>query len=264
VYPLYTLPYSLSAVLSERVLQLVLAGSYSLAVLGSFYVARQVVTAPSALLSQALRQVVFAYGAQLDCYGQTRERVNRVLVLLVEILAPALAFGIIWLKPIILVALGDRWPHLAEFAWWIMFVAAMSLLSGWFDRLLDLLGRQRVGVALQVGSDLVLIGVALSGPRLGLDAVGMVAALSIVGAFTYLSWLVVVLRLLGSTWQEIGGLILRLVGWAAVLTVLHYAVSMTSSGLTGMAAGTVLLAVSLAPVFRKSLDRFRTPMESPG
>ena len=98
VYPLYMVPYSLSAVLTERVLQLALAGSYSLGVLGAFYVARQVVTAPSALLSQALRQVVLAYGAQLDERAGLRERVNRVL-LLVEVLAPALAFGIVWLEP---------------------------------------------------------------------------------------------------------------------------------------------------------------------
>ena len=260
VYPLYMVPYSLSAGLTERVLQLALAGSYSLGVLGAFYVARQVVTAPSALLSQALRQVVLAYGAQLDERARLRERVNRVLLLLVEVLAPALAFGIVWLEPFVFTALGDQWPHLAEFAWWIMFVAATILLTGWLDRIFDVLGRQQVGVVMQVVSDLVLIGIALSGPRFGLDAVGLVAALSIVGMLTNIVRLVVVLRLLGSIWQEIGTLILRLVSWTAVLTLVQYAISRTSSGLIGMAAGTIFLAVSLAPVIKSSFDLLWPPV----
>ena len=260
VYPLYMVPYSLSAGLSERVLQLALAGSYSLGVLGAFYVARQVVTAPSAMLSQALRQVVLAYGAQLDDRARLRERVNRVLLLLVEVLAPALAFGIVWLEPFVFTALGDQWPHLAEFAWWIMFVAATILLTGWLDRIFDVLGRQQVGVVMQVVSDLVLIGIALSGPRFGLDAVGLVAALSIVGMLTNIVRLVVVLRLLGSMWQEIGTLILRLVSWTAVLTLVQYAIFRTSSGLIGMAAGTIFLAVSLAPVIKTSFDLLWPPV----
>jgi O-antigen/teichoic acid export membrane protein len=260
VYPLYMVPYSLSAGLSERVLQLALAGSYSLGVLGAFYVARQVVTAPSAMLSQALRQVVLAYGAQLDDRARLRERVNRVLLLLVEVLAPALAFGIVWLEPIVFTALGDQWPHLAEFAWWIMFVAATFLLTGWLDRIFDVLGRQQVGVVMQVVSDLVLIGIALSGPRFGLDAVGLVAVLSIVGMLTNIVRLVVVLRLLGSMWQEIGTLMLRLVSWTAVLTLVQYAIFGTSSGLIGMAAGTIFLAVSLAPVIKTSFDLLWPPV----
>jgi O-antigen/teichoic acid export membrane protein len=260
VYPLYTVPYSLSASLSERILQIVLAGSYSLGVLGAFYVARQIVTAPSALLSQAFRQVVFAYGAQLDDGAQLRERVNRAIALLVEVLAPALAFGIVWLEPIIRVALGDHWPNLSDFAWWIMFVAAMFLLAGWLDRVLDVLGRQQVGVVLQVGSDLVLVGVALSGPRFGLDAVGLVAALSIVGTLTNIVWLIVVLRLLGSMWHEIGSFILRLVSRTTVLTLIHSAIFVSSSGLIGMATGTIVLAVSLLPVIKRSFDLLRPPV----
>jgi O-antigen/teichoic acid export membrane protein len=258
-YPLYTVPYSVSAVLSERVLQLVLAGSYSLAVLGAFFVARQVVTAPAGLLSQALRQVVFAYGAQLDERAQTREKVNRILALLVDALAPALAFGVVWLKPIIVVALGDKWPNLAEFAWWIMFVAATSVLSSWLDRVLDVLGRPQVGVALQVSSDIVLVGVVLSGSHLGLSAVALVGTLSIVGALTNLVWLFVVLRLLGSMWHEIGSLLIRLAAWTIILSLIHYGISTTSSGMTAIAAGLIVLVASLAPVAWKSVALLRIP-----
>ncbi|MGH7186916.1 MAG: oligosaccharide flippase family protein, partial [Pseudomonadota bacterium] len=58
VYPLYFVPYSLSAGLAERILQLVLAGAYSISALGAFYVARQLVTAPATLLSATLCQVM--------------------------------------------------------------------------------------------------------------------------------------------------------------------------------------------------------------
>jgi hypothetical protein len=34
----------------------------------------------------------------------------------------------------------------------------MLLLAGWLDRILDVLGRQRLAVALQLASDAVLIG----------------------------------------------------------------------------------------------------------
>jgi O-antigen/teichoic acid export membrane protein len=253
VYALYVLPYSLSAAIAERVLQIVLASAYSLATLGAFFAARQIMSAPAILVGNALRQVLFAYGAQQDTREQTKERVGRLLRLFTDLIFPALAFGIVWLRPVVIIVFGDKWPFLPDFAWWFMLVGASALLTGGFDRLLDVLGRQRVSVALQVASDVVLISVVLLGSYAGLSAISIVAALAIVITLTNLARLVVVARFLGFAWREISALLVRLAGGTAIFATMQFAVSKLDEGWLGLFSGSLLLAAPLLPTLVKAM-----------
>ena len=121
VYPLYMLPYSLSSILSERILQLVIAAAYSTGTLGAYYVARQISSAPGTIVSVALRQAMFAHSARKEQIDVIKGRVERVLTLLIEVVAPALAYCLVWSSPIVNFLLGSRWTDLNDFIWWSLF-----------------------------------------------------------------------------------------------------------------------------------------------
>lgn len=246
VYALYVVPYSLSASITERIVQLVLASTFSLGTVGAFFVARQMMTAPATLIANALRNVIFAYGAQQDSKEQLGHRVELLLRVLIVLIAPLLAFGFVWLKPISAIAFGDRWELLPDFLWWAMLIGAASVLASWLDRILDVLGRQRLGVLLQVCNDAVLITVLLAGVALSLGPVAVVAAISLAGAFALMVWIPVVLTLLGRRPREIfvrvfGPFVLRVALWTAAQVVAGVLIP----GLWGVAAGCAALAASL-------------------
>lgn len=256
VYPLYLLPYSLSAVFSERVLQLVLASVYSLSTLGAFYVARQLVMAPAVLVSASLRQVLFAHSARQSDAEQTKDRVDQMLRLLIDALAPGLAFCLFWLKPILTALTGASWAQLGDFAWWILFPASAQMLAGGLVRMLDVLGRQRLGVTLQLATDLVLIGIALLSPRIGLDEVGVVAALSVGAALSGVIWLGITLGLMNFGLGEMLALGARACGLCVLWSAMQFTLATFMPGPSGLVAASLLLALSIAPLIFKLASHF--------
>ena len=203
VYPAYLLPYSLSAGLAERVLQVVLVSTYSVATLGSFYVARQLLTAPVTLMANTLRQVMFAHSARDADLATHKLRVARIIAIMIDILGPVVAFSLFWLAPVLAMILPANWNHVGDFAWWLIFPTSLLLMAGCFDRMMDVLGRQRMAVFLQAGADLTLIGAMLLGQHLGLRELEMVAVISLTTALNYTTWLVVFFNLIGFSFAEV-------------------------------------------------------------
>lgn len=261
VYPLYLVPYTLSAGLSERVIQVVLASAYSLSALGAFYVARQLVMALARLVVEPLRQVNFAHSAGQGHATQTKDRVGRILRLLIHAQSACLAFALFWLTPIVTALTGASWARLGDFAWWILFPASSYLLIGWLDRMLDVLGRQRLAVVLQLVSDVVLIGIAVSSPRIGLGEVGMVAALSVGMAITELIMLAIMLGLLRFGLGEILALGARACGLCLLWSGMQFVIATFMPGPTGLMAASILLALSLAPLVFKHASGFQLARE---
>lgn len=251
VYPLYMIPFSLSGAIAERVVQLVLATAYSTGALGAFYVARQITSAPALLVSGALRQVMFAHSAREGQSHVIKSRIERVVTFLIDAEAPALAFCLVWLHPIINLLMGTRWTGLSDFAWWSLFPGSMLLLVSWLDRILDVLGRQRLAVWLQVAGDVVVLLVAVVSPLAGLDASGFVAALSIAISLYSVIWLAIVLRLLQFDPRELMKLAARAVGLAVFWSAAHEAVRFAFPAQLGPFLGALLLAVALAVIARK-------------
>lgn len=257
VYPLYTLPVSLSGSLAERVQQIVLASAYSISALGAFYVARQLVRAPVIMLAATLRQVALAHSAADNDLAQTKRRVDGVLKLLIDLQAPGLAYCIFWLKPVLATIMGAAWDGLGDFAWWSVFPASMLLLTGWLDRMWDVLGRQKLYVVFQLASDAVLIGVALVSPRIGYDEIGMIAALSVATVLYNILWLGVTLGFLGFGRGEIAALGVRALGLCALWSGMQFSVATFLSGPLALAVATLLLAFSLAPAGFKVASQLR-------
>jgi O-antigen/teichoic acid export membrane protein len=258
VYPLYMTPYSLSAGLFERILQIVFSRFYSVAAFGAFSIARQLMTAPATLLAGSMRQVMFAHSAQETSAEARRSRVFRVLGVLLDGLAPSLAFALVWLAPLIRLLLPPAWSDVAQFAWWSLFPSSMLLLVGWLDRLMDVMGRQRLGVMLQGLSDAASIALALISPLLGLDVFGMVALLSIQLSIYYLVWLLILLRLLEAPGRDQ----LMLAGRAFVLFLVSVSIQAAIYNAFpptyGAALATAALLLTLTLMVARVFPKFRS------
>lgn len=258
VYPAYLLPYSLSAGLAERVMQVVLVSAYSVGTLGAFYVARQLLVAPATLLANTLRQVMFAHSARNVDLAVHKMRIARIVALMIDILGPAVAFSLFWLSPLLSMMLPASWAHVGDFAWWIIFPSSLLMIAGCFDRMLDVLGRQRLSVFLQVSADVLLICAVLVAPRLGLGEMGMVAVISLTNALSYAIWLLVFFNLVGFGGAEVVGMAGR-----AALHVLIWglcqmgAMFLIAHVLAGMIVGSLILAAGLAFAAYRFIDGYQ-------
>jgi O-antigen/teichoic acid export membrane protein len=245
VYPYYMLPYTLSAGLSERFLQIVFATSYSIAAFGAFSIARQLMLAPSMFLSSTMRQVMFAHSAERWGPEARRDRVLRVLSVLIDGVCPAIAFGLFWLVPLTQVLMPSGWADVAQYAWLILLPACTRLLSDWLDRMVDVLGRQRLGVAVRTTSDTVFTVAALASPWLKLDVFGMVALLSAVTATSNLIFLGLVLRLMGVQAQCMLKLATRAIVMMLATGICQWCLSLLFPPASGLIFAMALLLVTL-------------------
>jgi O-antigen/teichoic acid export membrane protein len=226
VYPIYTLPYSLSVAFTERALQVAIASMYSLTFLSTYYVARQILLAPAQIVSAAMRNVLLSHGARHDSIEETRPYVANLVGLFSAACAPLLATGAIWLKPIILVMLGDRWPNMADLAWWCMWPGATLMLTGSIDRLFDLAGRQRTAVLLQLCSDSATLGIIVLVWYFKWTGLTMVTLISCGLAAYNMIWFIIILRIVSFSFQKIGEFFLRFFAPFSIFLVIQYAMSM--------------------------------------
>jgi O-antigen/teichoic acid export membrane protein len=263
VYALYMLPYSLSNVLNERFVQIVMASSFPVGTLAAFYVARQLVTAPAALIGNALRQVVFAYGAQSDTGDQMKTRVGLILQFLTGALAPLLAFGVFWIKPISAILFGDKWALMPEFTWWCMFMAGVGLLATWTDRIGDVLGRQKLTMWLQVGINVLTLTSLAVSHVFQFGPVTTVALFSVATVIGNLFWIALQLNLLGHSASFIVGWAIRLVGLTVGWSLVYYGVMSFTEGWAAICASLVMLAVSLWPTWLSVRANFGDFRRSP-
>ena len=248
VYAMWVVPYSMSAGVAERVVQGVLGNGYSLAALGAFFMARQIAAAPAMLVSSVLRQVVFAHGAREVSKKILAARIDALIKILGALVAPVLAFSVIWTEIVAEWVFGERWPELPGFLWWTVMTAGAVVLSNWLDRVLDLYGQQRLGVVVQTAGDVALIAVALLGWKAGLSTVGMVAALAVTMALGALVWVPVVYQVMGYGVGAAGRIIARVVVVVAAWIGVQALVWIWDDGLVGLGIGVTLLGLAVALV----------------
>lgn len=248
VYPAYFVPYSFSAGLTERILQVILASTFSLSVLGVFFVARQLTVGPVTMLSATLSQVLFAHSARQDDPIAMKQRVCRILRLLIDAGVPVLVFALIWLKPIMAVALGDKWLYLGDFIWWSLLPAAVMMLSGFLNRVFDVRGRQGMSATYQIAANTCLTLVILLMARTGLTPIQFVAWLSVATALYHIGWLVMIFRVLEIDRRETGALLFRAAKVGAISGGAQFALATVIPAFVGPLAGLIVLAATLAPV----------------
>ena len=197
VYPKYVTPYSLSLGLNQHAFTMALSYFYGAALTGAFVIAYRLVFAPVLLLVTPLRQVFFSHGKVINgsMSLETREQLTNILSFLVWTI-PALAVAAsVFVDYAILWFFGEKYSEAAKISSIVIYAAFANIVTGWMDRIYDLLGRQRLSVALQVVADVLIFGTVI------LLMVNNFTALQVITAFTVLMlmyefiWLLITLRI---------------------------------------------------------------------
>ena len=200
VYPKYMLPFSFSVAGAERLTQVAISSLFSVGFLATFFVARQIIFAPAQILSASLRNVLFSHGARHESMDETRPYIEEMVEAFSRYSAPILVFCLLWVKPIVELVLGTRWPLLPEVAWWCVFPGLILVLTNSLDRVFDLAGKQKMAMGLQIASDALMIVVLLSSWMLAASGIFMIASLAVAQACHNIIWLTVLLRISGISW----------------------------------------------------------------
>lgn len=222
VYPRFLVPYSLSGGLVQHLQVAVLAFYYGLDVAGAFALAHRFVYAPASLLVAPLRQVFYVHGTvvggRLD--DRTLSRMRRLLCTLVAIV-PVAAFGVGAFGIGVLEAwLGPAYARTSECMRVLLAVGAVNVLTGWIDRIYDLLGRQRMSVMLQVSADTVIFGTVMGMVLHGFDASSTIATFAALMLSYELIWLAISLRVAGQTRRFICCIFAALLGISTPLAAI--------------------------------------------
>jgi O-antigen/teichoic acid export membrane protein len=198
VYPTYTLPLTLSGLVSERTLLLYLSTAFSVGVLGGFFPVRQLLFGVVNLVTNSISRVMFPHMSHMT-EGVLAAR--QLLLSMARGIATigGLSLGLVWLySPDLTLALfGDRWKDVAAMMPWIAAHAASDAITGWQGRILDLEGRQKAAAVLQIAGDVASVLAIVALWLAGVTATVAVAVVSIFGIAHAVAWLVVAYRLIG-------------------------------------------------------------------
>jgi len=195
VYPTYSLPLSLSSLLSDRAVLLYLSAAFSLSTLGAYFAVRQLMFGLVHLLTSSISQVVFSYGSRIP---NGIASAKTPLLAMARGIAVTAGFALGWIcvyaNELTLVLFGDQWVEVAAMMPWVAGHAAAVSVIGWQGRLLDIDRRQRLDATLQIAGDVALIGAICLLWLLRVSPVTAVAGVSMVGAANAFVWIAIAYR----------------------------------------------------------------------
>jgi hypothetical protein len=140
--------------------------------------------------------------------------------------------------------LGNKWQMLPQIGWWCMFPACALLFSGPLDRMPDMVGRQKLSVAMQLTSDIIMLAIMFLCIQQGKPALTTIAAISVSLALYNLTWLGVILHLIGSTIAHIFSLYLRFLLLFLLSFAAQYGLHYLAWGNLGLLAGGIVMVLS--------------------
>jgi O-antigen/teichoic acid export membrane protein len=241
IYPKFVFPQSISIIFTERVVQFLLAGLFSVSLLGVYFVARQSLLGPASILAASVRNVIFAHGARDQLMSITRQRTRQMLNILLFFIAPTLAWGVFWIGKLAVLVFGTQWPELPLLCWYCMFPAATLVFSGPLDRLFDLSGYQRLSVAIQIVNDILTVLVALLAVYVGATGIQLVAIISFATVIYNGVWLTLALRSVGFSVAEVGFFLGRFLALFLSCLVLQYLVTFLPNSFVSFLGSIVVL-----------------------
>jgi O-antigen/teichoic acid export membrane protein/2-polyprenyl-3-methyl-5-hydroxy-6-metoxy-1,4-benzoquinol methylase len=158
-FPLYKAPYSFVSNASTQCVPLILQMFSSLTVLGLYSMASRIVYLPVTLIASSMNQVFYEKAATELRFGRMEGFVTRILRIQTVLATPVLVLITVDAKVLFASFLGAKWAGAGLYAAILVWVAYLSFLTSWFDRLFDVKGRQRLSLILvTVGSSASLAG----------------------------------------------------------------------------------------------------------
>lgn len=248
-YPAYVAPYAFANQFSKRLVLVLLGIMASQHEVGLFVIAMQLTYIPVTFFSATLRQVFYQRLASDLRNGHLEGFARRVFMRMAFVLTPwTLLFaldGAGWLS----ILLGERWLGVGDYAAWMCLPAFMLFFTSWLDRLFDVVGRQRLSVCLQIGSDTVSIG-AFFGTLWLYGTHAGVAAYAVVTAVYNVLWLLITYRVSGLRVQTLLGVLRISSLWIVAVLGLRTAAQALHITAPGLWTALVCGAVQAAVVYR--------------
>ncbi len=203
-YPIYTVPLSLVAVGSERLVQLWIASAYSLEALGVFFLVRQVLLSPIYAATAPLQQVVFANLARIPSLAERRAFIRPILETAMAFAGIAIGLGFTLVPVLIPALLGERFAAAADFSHWIMLGISLLVVTIWTARLYDVARRIPLSSYMNIAYyGLVVVSVIVA-YLLKLQLHDFVALYGVALFVGYAIFILVALKVASFSWGNVG------------------------------------------------------------
>ena len=145
----YSTPYTLFGVIRDRVTVLVMQMFLPMPTVGLYALVYRVMNFPVMLVSNALRPVFFQ-----ACSSQgvkaIESQLNRIMKWLVVLAMPCVVVYFYFADDLFTLFFGPQWQGAGHIGKFLIFPVVTFLLVNWMDRIMDVLGQQKLTLLLEV------------------------------------------------------------------------------------------------------------------
>lgn len=187
-FPKYSAPYSLFGTMRARASVYVLAMFLLPREIGLYAFAYRILNFPVSLISGALRPVIFQQAASSGS-AAVEHIINRIMRWLAFSTTPLVVIFFFYAEPLFAVLFGAQWVDAAYYGKFFLIPVFTFLFCNWLDRVMDVIGQQRVTMNLEVVFSVLSIGGLWAGLFFGVGLFGALliqSAVLIVYNVTYL------------------------------------------------------------------------------
>ncbi len=184
----YSTPFTVFGALREHATVLILKGFVLAGPLGTYFFTYRLMRSPVALISSAVRPVLFQATAELGVKN-TEDKITRILQVITLLTIPLLVLYCFHHDYIFLLVFGDKWPDAGILGLFFIGPVFTFMLCNWMDRILDVLNQQKLALTMEI----IFATASLLGLWAGLTlfddwfvALGIQSAVLVVYNLTYL------------------------------------------------------------------------------
>jgi len=214
----YSTPYSLFGTLRARASIYVLALFLSPRDVGLYAFAYRILNFPVSLISSALRPVIFQEAAAKGS-AALEHKINHILRWLAVLVTPFVVIYFFYAEELFSLFFGEKWVDAEYYGKFFILPVFTLLFCNWMDRIMDVIGQQRLTMIMEIAFSVLSIVGLWSGFFFGLGLFGALMIQSIVLIVYNLTYLVVAYDRAGYKKVELARLAGMVVGIASIFVV---------------------------------------------
>ncbi|MBI4405587.1 MAG: lipopolysaccharide biosynthesis protein [Deltaproteobacteria bacterium] len=147
-FPIYLTPYSIVGVIRERISLFFLNSWATQAVVGNFALAQRMTALPGGLISGSIRPVLFQKASTEESQS-VLQFIEGARATLLQLSTPFVILFLFYAQDLFALIFGGQWRDGGIYAQILALPAFMFLFSDWTDRVLDVLGRQKLALKME-------------------------------------------------------------------------------------------------------------------
>jgi len=199
---------------------------------------------PVNLISSALRPVLF-YETALKGVRRLEEQINAILKWLVIIVTPFVVLYLFYSRFLFRVFFGERWSDAGFMGVFIIFPVFTFLFCNWMDRIMDVLGKQKLTLFLEIFfASLSITGLWL-GFWLNLGMIGALLMQCIVLVTYNITYLYIVYSVANFDKLGLYNLLCRSLMWASICTMILFILNKFTSDIVATCSYPIIVMLIL-------------------